>query len=232
MSLSARLAGATLLLLAAGPLAAQDAPQEVAPTPAATPAEPPAKVPEAAPAKAAARPATAPRTPAAPRAATTVVQSNDATRTGAAAVPLNERVAVIGVLDKRTNSTAEFTLKPGQNFRFGQISGVLRSCETTQPFERKQTGAFVQVAETARPVGNAPAAAPKLVFSGWLFAESPSLNPFSHPVYDVWVKSCTMRFPDGPKPPSSSAGTSKSGAKKPAAAKSAPVPAPAAATQD
>ena len=28
------------------------------------------------------------------------------------------------------------------------------------------------------------------VFSGWMFASSPALNPLEHPVYDVWVLSC------------------------------------------
>lgn len=219
---------AAALLLAAAPLAAQEAPPEVAPGPTVEPTVgAPAKAPEPAPAP---QKATAPRAPAARSAATPTTVEGTTRRTGAAAVPLNERVAVIGVLDKRLGSTGEFTLKPGENFRFGQISGVLRSCETTQPFERKQSAAFVQVAETPRTVGNAKPAGPKLVFSGWLFAESPSLNPFVHPVYDVWLKSCTMRFPDGPKPPSSSTGNRTSGARKSGAAKPAAEPAAPAAT--
>ena len=202
-----RLSLATLLL-AASPLTAQEA----APVKAAAPAKP-------------ARSATQ---------ATTVQAATPRTgaNAGAAAVPLSERVAVIGVLDKRLGSSTEFKLKPGESFRFGQISGVLQSCETTQPYERKQSGAFVQVTETPRAVGNAKPGAPKLVFSGWIFAESPSLNPFVHPVYDVWLKSCTMRFPDGPKSPANPAGNRTSGARKSGAAKpaaaSAPAPAPAA----
>jgi hypothetical protein len=142
-----------------------------------------------------------------------------------------ERTAVIAVLDKRLGTTAAFTLKPGERFAFGRISGVLRTCERTQPFERTQSAAFVQVAEQLPAAQNQPAPKPKLVFSGWLFAESPSLNPFVHPVYDVWLKSCTMRFPDGPKPPSTSAGKKKpSSARSPSSPPSAaPAPAPAAA---
>jgi hypothetical protein len=121
------------------------------------------------------------------------------------------------VLDKRLGTTAEFTLKPGERFRFGRLAGILRSCERTQPHELPQSGAFVQVAETAAARQGQPAPQPRLVFSGWIFAESPSLNPFQHPVYDVWLKSCTMRFPDGPPIPKAPGG--KKGAKpKPAAA--------------
>jgi hypothetical protein len=145
-----------------------------------------------------------------------------------AAPPASERSAVVAVLDKRLGTTAEFTLKPGERFSFGRLSGVLRTCERTQPFERKQSAAFVQLVE--QPIAGAGQARPKpvLVFSGWIFAESPSLNPVVHPVYDVWLKSCTMRFPDGPRPPSSSTGRKKpSGGPKPAPAGPAPEPAPA-----
>ena len=150
----------------------------------------------------------------APRAATTATRPAAPAPTG--------RTAVIGVLDKRLGTTAEFTLKPGERFSFGRIAGILQTCDKTQPFERPQSAAFVQVAETPAPVQGKPQGAAKSIFSGWLFAESPSLNPFVHPVYDVWLKSCTMRFPDGPKAPSSSTGNS-SGRKSGSAAKPAPA---------
>ena len=28
------------------------------------------------------------------------------------------------------------------------------------------------------------------VFNDWTFASSPSIRPFDHPVYDVWLKKC------------------------------------------
>lgn len=143
----------------------------------------------------------------------------------------SERTAVLAALDKRLGTTAEFTLKPGERFTFGRLSGVLRTCERTQPFERKQSAAFVQLVEQPAAAEGRPAAKPVLIFSGWLFAESPSLNPVVHPVYDVWLKSCTMRFPEGPRPPSSS-GARKGSSRSPTTAPAAPagaVPAPPAA---
>jgi hypothetical protein len=204
-----------LALLLAIPLAAQEAPAPEAP-PAETPApaaEPPAAASRAEPAPAKARPAPRATPPAGSATSTTATP----TPRPPAAVPLNERTAVLGVLDKRLGTTAEFTLKPGERFRFGRLSGILRSCERTQPHERPQSGAFVQVAETPTPRQGQPAPQPRLVFSGWIFAESPSLNPFQHPVYDVWLKSCTMRFPDAPPIPKAPAG--KKGAKPRPAAK-------------
>ena len=30
------------------------------------------------------------------------------------------------------------------------------------------------------------------VFNGWTFSSSPTLNPFDHPVYDLWLSSCKI----------------------------------------
>ena len=162
----------------------------------------------------------------APKAAPAPRQATIATPAPRRVTPPAERTAVIGVLDKRLGTTAEFTLKPGERFSFGRISGILRGCEKTQPFERPQSGAFVQVVERPLTLQGQSQAPLKTVFSGWLFAESPSLNPFVHPVYDVWLKSCTMRFPDGPRPAGNAGGTSARARSPARPASEAPAPAP------
>ena len=118
--------------------------------------------------------------------------------------PMAERVAVIGLLNKRNGIVRDLTMKPGQAMRVKDVIVRLRACETTAPWEiEKLTGAFVQV-DRLRPNG-------KWVrrFSGWIYKESPSLNVVEDPVYDVWPKSCAMVWPGGPAapaapPPSSS----------------------------
>ncbi len=122
----------------------------------------------------------------------------------------DEREAVLGVLDKRLRKSEFITLKPGETFTFGRISGVLRTCERTKPYEPLQSAAFVEITEHFEQPGKQKSPPPKRIFSGWLFAESPSLNSLQHPVYDVWLKSCTMHFPDGPAPASSAGGNSNS----------------------
>jgi hypothetical protein len=137
------------------------------------------------------------------------------------ATPMAERVAVLGLLNKRNNVTEEIKLKPGENRTVGPVIIRLSACERTAPWELPQeVGAFVQVDIQERGQQQH-----RRVFSGWLFRESPSLNVVEHPIYDVWVKDCTMRFPgeEGPASPA------KEPAAKPAPAPSAsPAPAPAA----
>ncbi len=104
--------------------------------------------------------------------------------------PMNQRVAVLGFLNKRNGISRDLTLRPGQAVRIKDVIVRLRACETTPPWEFDQlTGAFVQV-DVQQPGGNW-----RRVFSGWLYKESPSLNVVEHPVYDVWPKSCVMSFP-------------------------------------
>ncbi len=134
------------------------------------------------------------------------------------ATPNAERVVTIAALDKRTGVTRSFEGKPGEEFRFGDLAVVARSCETTPPWESRLTGAFLQIDEVG-------ARSRRRVYSGWMFAQSPSLNPLEHPRYDVWVKACAMTWPEtGPDTVAagSTPSASRSSAPKSAATPSAP----------
>jgi hypothetical protein len=143
--------------------------------------------------------------------------------------PMAERVAVVALLNKRNGISRDFTLKPGQAIRTGDVIIRLRACETTAPWEvQKYTGAFVQL-----DVRN-PQRQWQRVFSGWLYKESPSLNVVEHPIYDVTPKSCAMKHPEAGEStvPAESAGSNASSAPKSTATRArrpaAASPAPAA----
>lgn len=146
--------------------------------------------------------------------------------------PMAERVATLGILNKRNGLYRDLVMKPGQAVRIGDLVVRLKACETTAPWEPEPyTGAFVQV------IVHGSDDKWRKVFSGWLFKESPSLNTVEHPIYDVWTKACAMKHPEaGPDTlvlrgdPSGS--NNRSSAKKsPDAGEAAPTetPAPAAA---
>ena len=106
--------------------------------------------------------------------------------------PMEERVATLGLLNKRNNVSRDLELRPGQQQRVGDVIVRLQACERTAPWEMpKETGAFVQFLVMERGTEDQFLK----VFSGWLFKNSPSLNVVEHPIYDVWVKDCTMAFP-------------------------------------
>jgi hypothetical protein len=110
--------------------------------------------------------------------------------------PMGQRIAVLGLLNKRNGIVQNVSLHPGQSVRWKDMIVRLRACEATAPWEEeKLTGAFVQI-DVQRPDK-----AWARVFSGWLYKESPSLNVVEHPIYDVWPKSCEMTYPAGPAAP-------------------------------
>jgi len=156
---------------------------------------------------------------------------------GLPGTPMAQRVAVVGLLNKRNGITRQLTMKPGEALRVGGAIVRLRACETTAPWEEEQeTGAFVQL-----DVQDSGSDKWHRVFSGWLFKERPDRNVVLHPIYDVWVISCAMSWPDtGPDtvrlgnsaggsagaPAAARAGNASSDANEPAPAPAPPPPAP------
>ena len=146
------------------------------------------------------------------------------TRLPPGTTPMPERVAVLGLLNKRNGLSRELTLRPGQAMRVGDVIVRLRACETAAPWEvQRLTGAFVQL-DVRNPQGRY-----QRVFSGWLYKETPGLNVVEHPIYDVWPKSCAMTHPGGgtPAPSASARPASSASSASNAAAEEVPAPAPA-----
>ena len=145
--------------------------------------------------------------------------------------PMAERVAVLGILNKRNGIVRDVRLSPGQSVRWNNAIVRLRACETTAPWENeKLTGAFVQL-DVQQPDSSW-----RRFFSGWVYKESPSLNAVEHPVYDVWPKSCAMTYPSAVAEPAapvasssrSSASRSGGGDREEPAAASSREPTPSA----
>lgn len=149
---------------------------------------------------------------------TTIDVTPDLDRTRGA-TPMAERVAVLGLLNKRNGVARDLTLKPGQAVRVGDVVVRLRACEHTAPWEQVEfTGAFVQV--DVEQLNHSW----KRVFSGWIYKERPGLNVVQHQIYDVWTKSCAMTFPGGGEPVGPSGDAIRSSAKKSPAASPEAVP--------
>jgi hypothetical protein len=111
--------------------------------------------------------------------------------TSKAATPMAQRVATLGILNKRNGLSRDLNMKPGEAVRIGDAVIRLKACDQTEPWEREQlTGGFVQLIVRGADTKW------RKVFSGWLYKETPSLNVVEHPVYDVWVKACAMSHPD------------------------------------
>ncbi len=100
------------------------------------------------------------------------------------AVALEGSGALMQGLDKVTARISSFEAPIGAEVKFGTLDVVVRRCVKAPPEESPESAAFVEIKELR------PEEAPRVLFSGWMFASSPALSALEHPVYDVWVKDC------------------------------------------
>lgn len=141
-----------------------------------------------------------------------------AAKASAQPTPMAARVAGIAVLNKDSGRVTRLSARPGQVLRHEALTIAVRACDKSAPWVRPGlTGAFLQIDEQRIN------ARPSRIFSGWLFAESPSLNAVESARYDVWLTSCAMSFPEtGPDTVVAGRAPAQS-APKPAGASSAPA---------
>ncbi len=87
-------------------------------------------------------------------------------------------------LDKITARIFAFDAPFGEMVSFGYLQIKVDDCIASAEDEVPERTAFLEVVE-AKPDRD-----PVKVFSGWMFASSPSVSAMEHPVYDVWVVGC------------------------------------------
>ncbi len=98
----------------------------------------------------------------------------------------DQPTARLRALDKVTGRTSTFNIPVGQEFIFGKLTIAVRTCKKRPPIEPPESAVFLQIVEKqqAKSKDFTP------IFSGWMFASSPSLSALEHPVYDVWLVEC------------------------------------------
>jgi hypothetical protein len=87
----------------------------------------------------------------------------------------------LAVLDKVTARVTRLQAWLNKPLKVGTLEIVVRRAWQSAPEETPETKAYLEVTETK------PHTASTSVFSGWMFASSPVVSTFEHPVYDIWV---------------------------------------------
>ncbi len=130
----------------------------------------------------------------------------------ATAQRIENGVAVFAALDKVTAKISRLEVKLNDTATFGALKVTPRVCYSRPPTEMPKTSTFIEVDEIQLDGKQ------NRVFSGWMFAESPALNPLEHPVFDIWLTECTAPLrpgvaEKGPQPrPKGQPGTAQPGA--------------------
>ena len=91
----------------------------------------------------------------------------------------------IKVLDKISSKNTLVKLKNGELIIFKDLSIKSIKCKNSEFDDNPEITAYIQVKDLNDENNNEV-----FVFNGWMFSSSPSITPFDHPVYDVWLIKC------------------------------------------
>ena len=91
----------------------------------------------------------------------------------------------IKILDKISSKNISLKLKNGQLLKFKDLSIQSLKCKNSEFDDSPEITAYIQVRDLSNQNNDEV-----FVFNGWMFSSSPSITPFDHPIYDVWLIKC------------------------------------------
>ena len=97
----------------------------------------------------------------------------------------SETNAELSVLDKVSSKNKNIKIQVGEEIFFQNLSIKVLKCYNSEFDDDPEVTAYMQVKDNTINDNDKV-----FVFNDWTFASSPSIRPFDHPVYDVWLKKC------------------------------------------
>ncbi len=91
----------------------------------------------------------------------------------------------IKILDKISSKNTLLKLENGKLKKFKDLEIKSIKCKNSEFDDNPEITAYIQVRDLTNKNNDEV-----FVFNGWMFSSSPSIEPFDHPVYDVWLVSC------------------------------------------
>ena len=91
----------------------------------------------------------------------------------------------IKILDKISSKNTLLELENGKLKKFKDLEIKSIKCKNSEFDDNPEITAYIQVRDLTNKNNDEV-----FVFNGWMFSSSPSIEPFDHPVYDVWLVSC------------------------------------------
>ncbi len=91
----------------------------------------------------------------------------------------------IKILDKISSKNELIKLANNKEFIYKDLSIKSIKCTDSKFDDNPEVKAYIQVRDLTKKDRNNV-----FVFNGWMFSSSPSIAPFDHPVYDIWLIGC------------------------------------------
>ncbi len=89
------------------------------------------------------------------------------------------------ILDKMSSKNELIKLNNNEEYIYKDLSIKSIKCTNSEFDDNPEIKAYIQVRDLTKKDKNNV-----FVFNGWMFSSSPSIAPFDHPVYDIWLVSC------------------------------------------
>ena len=91
----------------------------------------------------------------------------------------------IQVLDKISSKNILLNLEIGKETIHKDLIIKSMKCKNSEFDDNPEITAYIQVKDITKKSND-----DVFVFNGWMFSSSPSIAPFDHPVYDIWLVNC------------------------------------------
>ena len=91
----------------------------------------------------------------------------------------------IRILDKLSSKSKLLKLDIGKNFSYKNLEIKVLKCKNSKFDDNPEITTYLQVKDSKNSNNDEV-----FVFNGWTFSSSPTLRPFDHPVYDIWITKC------------------------------------------
>ena len=98
---------------------------------------------------------------------------------------LEGSITEIKVLDKISSKNILVKLENGDETRHKDLTIKSMKCKNSEFDDNPEITAYIQVKDLSNKNKD-----DVFVFNGWMFSSSPSIAPFDHPVYDIWLVRC------------------------------------------
>ncbi|PPR47021.1 MAG: hypothetical protein CFH19_00797 [Alphaproteobacteria bacterium MarineAlpha5_Bin9] len=90
------------------------------------------------------------------------------------------------ILDKVTARITNLNILVGEKYYFDSLEIEIFDCKKKPPEEIPENYVLLSIKEKLKNDNH------KQIFQGWMLSSSPSLSPFEHPTYDIWIKDCNI----------------------------------------
>jgi hypothetical protein len=91
----------------------------------------------------------------------------------------------IKILDKVSSKNNVLKIKIGEEKKFKNLLIKSLKCKNSEFDDNPEIIAYLQVKDLTNKNNDEV-----FIFNGWTFSSSPTIKPFDHPVYDIWLTKC------------------------------------------